>query len=108
MGLLLIGLAAAPAHAGFKEGRAAYQSGNYDLAYKEFKKLAGKGMAEARFVLGSMYRFGQGVDLDHAQAAKWFTLAAQQGVPMAQYSLGRLYLKGAGVTRGPDRKESPR
>ena len=56
-------------------------------------------MAEARFVLGSMYRFGQGVDLDHAQAAKWFTLAAQQGVPMAQYSLGRLYLKGAGVTK---------
>ncbi len=97
--LVLFGLGAAPARADFDEGRSAYQGGDYGAAFREFKNLAEKGVAEARFVLGSMYKNGQGVRQDQAEAVRWLTLAAKQGVAMAQYSLARQYLSGQGVDK---------
>ncbi len=86
--LVLFGLGAAPARADFDEGRSAYQGGDYGAAFREFKNLAEKGVAEARFVLGSMYKNGQGVRQDQAEAVRWLTLAAKQGVAMGPIQPG--------------------
>ena len=44
-----------------------------------------------------MYSEGHGVPQDHAEAAKWYRLAADQRHPQAQYNLGLLYATGEGV-----------
>ena len=53
----------------------------------------------AQFDLGVMYREGAGIRQDNAQAAHWFTLAANRGSVAAQYYLGVMYTKGAGVAQ---------
>ena len=44
-----------------------------------------------------MYQNGKGVPQDHAEAFKWYRLAANQGVADAQLNLGVMYGKGYGV-----------
>jgi len=44
-----------------------------------------------------MYRKGDGVQQDYAEAAKWYRKAAEQGVAHAQYNLGIMYDNGQGV-----------
>ena len=44
-----------------------------------------------------MYRDGQGVSQDDAEAVRWFRLAADQGYADAQYNLGLMYVNGQGV-----------
>ena len=34
---------------------------------------------------------------DHAEAARWYRMAAEQGYAKAQYNLGLMYAKGEGV-----------
>ena len=46
-----------------------------------------------------MYRDGQGVPKDDAEAVKWFRLAAEQGLSTAQYSLAVMCVKGRGVPK---------
>ncbi len=58
----------APAWAGFYEGVAAYQRGDYATALREFRPLAERGIAIAQRNLGVMYI--QGVTLDFVQAYK--------------------------------------
>ena len=58
------------AHAGFDDGKAAYDRGDYAKAYKEFKPLAEQGDIVAQFYLGVMYDFGRGVSQDYIQAMK--------------------------------------
>lgn len=43
------------------------------------------------------YDNGEGVEQDHAEAVKWYLLAAEQGQADAQASLGWLYFDGTGV-----------
>ncbi len=93
---ILIGLAA-PAWAGFDEGVAAYERGDYATALREFRVLAAQGHADAQFNLGVMYGKGVGVPQDYAEAVKWTRKAAEQGDAGAQYNLGFMYGKGDGV-----------
>jgi hypothetical protein len=44
-----------------------------------------------------VYKFGQGVPQDYAEAAIWFRKAADQGDAAAQSLLGELYFSGHGV-----------
>ena len=88
-----------PARAGFDEGVAAYNRGDYATALKEFRPLAEQGHAIAQFNLGYMYLKGQGVTQDYAEAVKWFRLAAEQGDADAQFNLGVMYNNGYGVTQ---------
>jgi S1-C subfamily serine protease len=85
------------ATAGFDDGFAAYQRGDYDTAFREFMPLAVAGDPTAQLGLGVMYLEGYGVPQDHAEAVRWFRLAANQGVPEAQHSLGVMYREGYGV-----------
>jgi S1-C subfamily serine protease len=46
-----------------------------------------------------VYKFGQGVTQDYAEAVKWYRLAAEQGDSQAQLNLGNMYYVGVGVTQ---------
>ena len=89
--------AASVSYAGFDEGVAAYQKGNYAIALKEFKKAAEKGDATAQYNLGLMYAKGKGVPQDDAQAVGLWQKAAEQGHVSSQFSLGLAYDNGEGV-----------
>ncbi len=93
----LLGGFTALAYAGFDEGEAAYDRGDYARAYKEFRPLAEQGDADSQFYLGVMYDFGRGVSQDYIQAMKWFRRAAERGDGEAQFELGWAYAEGQGV-----------
>jgi len=63
----------------------------------QLKPLAEAGDATAQNNLGYMYRNGQGVLQDYAEAVKWYRLAAEQGYASAQSNLGYMYEYGQGV-----------
>jgi TPR repeat protein len=46
-----------------------------------------------------MYEKGQGLDLDYAEAVKWYRKAADQGDAWAQTNLGAMYANGQGVSQ---------
>jgi len=80
------------AYAGFDDGKAAYDRGDYVKAYKEFKPLAEEGNAEAQYFVGFMYDTGEGVAKDKDEAAKWYRKAAEQGHLEAQLRMLTCYL----------------
>ena len=49
--------------------------------------------------LGVMYSRGEGVPEGHAEAVRWYRLAAEQGDALAQTNLGFMYGNGDGVPR---------
>jgi TPR repeat protein len=88
---------AAPARADFAAGVAAYDRGDYRAAYEEWLPLARKGDLAAQRNVGHLYRSGQGVEQDFAEAAEWYRRAAESGLAAAQVNLGTMYLRGQGV-----------
>ncbi len=87
----------APACAGWDEGLAAYQRGDYATALREIRPLAEQGDDQAQYYLGSMYHYGQGVPQGYAEAVKLYRKAAEQGYANAQNTLGFMYASGRGV-----------
>jgi len=63
----------------FQKGYAAYQSGDYATALREWTPLAEQGDAYAPYNLGGMYEFGTGVTQDHIYAHMWISLATSNG-----------------------------
>lgn len=55
------------------------------------------GNAQAQNQLGDLYREGEVVTQDLAEALRWYQLAADQGDPHGQNNLGSMYLNGLGV-----------
>ena len=96
--VVLVGFAAL-AHAGFDEGKAAYDRGDYTVAYKEFKPLAEQGNAKAQGYLGVMYDNGQGMPQDFVLAHMWARKAAEQGIAGAQWFMGMMYEYGNGMPK---------
>jgi TPR repeat protein len=79
----------------FKDGEAAYQSGDYETAVRLWRPLADRGDAGAQSNLGEMYANGRGVPQDYAQAVVWFRKAADQGDAGAQRGTARfVYSEG--------------
>lgn len=101
--ILLVAVAAiAPgaARAGnFEVGLAAFNAGDYALAYANWEPLAQTGDAKSQASLGFLYYSGKGVRRDDAQSLLWFSLAAEAGQPTAQFFLGVQYYYGRGVGR---------
>ena len=85
-----------PAHAGLKEGVAAYEAGNLPLAFQEFRAAAEKGEADCQFNLALMYEKGIGVAQDEKEAVVWYRKSAEQGNSHAQFNLGVMYEHGRG------------
>jgi hypothetical protein len=63
----------------------------------DLQKRAEQGDAEAQFILGTLYRNGDGVLQNDTQAVEWFQRAANQGYVRALSALGSSYWAGRGV-----------
>ncbi|WP_127477814.1 sel1 repeat family protein [Sulfurivermis fontis] len=72
------------ARAGFEEGMAAYEQGNYTAAYAEFLQAARQGDMRAQGKLGGLYLYGVGVEKNYIEAYAWLDLAAGQGDTSAE------------------------
>ncbi len=105
---------AAFVYAGYDDGKAAFEKGDYTKAYDEFKPLADQGDVSAQKFLGKLYEmlarfvdegkdsraqklfsglYEAGADGEkyRAEAMKWYRNAAEQGDAEAQCSLGWMY-----------------
>ena len=94
---LLLGSAGMSWSADLQKAFAAYNSGDFATALREWRPLAKQGDASAQGNLGMMYDKGHGVPQDYKTAVKWYRLAGEQGVVGAQYNLGLMYYNGQGV-----------
>ena len=65
--------------ADFNKGLAAYQSGDYATALREWRPLAEQGHDYAQNLLGRLYQEGFGVPQDNVYAPMWFNIAASNG-----------------------------
>lgn len=61
------------------------------------KGMAATGYPDAQYILAADYLTGHGVPQDYAQAAIWYSKAAEQGFAEAESALGMLYHVGHGV-----------
>ncbi len=63
---------------------------------------AQKGVVDAQKTLAQLYLRGEGVEKNHAEAARWLRAVADgAGDPEAQFSLGVLSQRGLGVAKDP-------
>jgi len=88
---------------GRSAGFAAYKSGDYPTALREFRAEGGP---DGDFAIGLMYYKGEGVKRDMREAASFFHRAADQGHAGAQNNLGLMHVQGSGVPM--DYKEAVR
>ena len=63
------------------------------------RMAADRGLAKAQYVLGVWFSTGDGVTLDHVEAARLYKLAAEHGFTEAEHNLGVAYVEGRGVAR---------
>lgn len=71
----------------------------YSEEINRLLNLAKSGDAIAQYDLGNQYNKAEDIERNHAIAAMWFQLSAEQGLAEAQASLGTLYLSGNGVVK---------
>ena len=75
-----------------------------------YQKAAKQGSEKARFMLGVLAPYENGVWYyrrgDYKKSAQWYRIAAEGGHPKAQYSLGYMYSEGEGVPQ--DHREAIR
>jgi TPR repeat protein len=91
-----------PAFAGYEEALSAYKRGDYETAFREWRRLAVKGHAKAQYKVAKMYVQGKGVEQDHVEAARWYRRAALRGDPESQVELAQSYFLGRGVKQDLD------
>ena len=82
-----------------KDQQAALLPPKSSLNYSEVRAAAEQGDATAQNNLGEMYKQGEGVAQDDAEAVAWFRKAADQGLAQGQKNLGVMYMAGRGVAR---------
>jgi TPR repeat protein len=81
----------------FEKGAEAYSKNDYRTALKWFQSAADRGVPEALFSVGLMYRDAKGVIPDQTAAMKSFQAAAAKGYVRAKTAIGRQFLLGDGV-----------
>lgn len=90
---------ASPVRADFEAGLEAYYNEDFTTAVSELRPLAQAGDPAAQYRLGMMTDYGQGLDKNPAEAARWLRLAAVQGHADGQFALAMAYINGHGVKR---------
>ena len=93
---ILFCISLSEARAGYNEGVAAYERGDYATALREFLPLAQSGDTLVQSYLGLFYQHGLGVKADLATAIDWYGRAADGGDALAQRILGDLHIEGVG------------
>ena len=88
---------------GFDQSAAekAYESGDFQTAFREFLRAAENGDSFSRFMAANMYAQGEGTAEDYQAAVYWFRQSAAQGYAPAHYSIGILELLGEGTAPDP-------
>jgi len=84
----------------FETGVVAYESGDFETAFREFLPLAEQGRINAHWVMvyvAKLYAKGKGVPQDFSKAIYWYRKAAEQGNIGAQHMLGTMHENGQGV-----------
>jgi len=69
----------------------AYQNGEYETAFKLWRKMARNGDSTAQYNIGALYAAGKGVAVSSDEAQKWFLLSAENGNAAAQFEIGKIY-----------------
>ena len=77
--LLVAALPCVSAHADLFTAQLAYEKGDYQRAFKDYRDLAELGQPQAQYDLAIMYAKGQGVRQSELNAYAWATLAAESG-----------------------------
>ena len=85
---------------------AAYQRKDYETAYQLALPAARAGDANAQHLLGLQLWRGRGVMRNDAEAARWFTSAAEQNHAEAMTDLAAMYRQGEGVEQDAGRSFS--
>lgn len=80
-------------------GKALYEKDDYTKAYLLLEKAAKAGNADAQFMVGNLYLWGEGTSKNARTAAQWYRKSAAQGHVKAQSNLAILYENGDGVKR---------
>ena len=70
-----------------------------DANVNQLISRAEQGDRGARQELGILYATGEGVEVNFAQARRWWLLAAEQGSAMAQFNLGMMAETGRSRSR---------
>ena len=83
----------------YESGTIAFERGDYETAFREFKILAVQKDSRGQYGLGLMYDLGTGVPTDFEEAVKWYRLSAKQGNADAQNNLATMYAEGEGVEK---------
>ncbi len=96
---LLVALVALPLAAGTRDAQTAFESGEYDRAYKLWLEEAKEGDPQAQYGVGYLSMKGKGTRRDPTAAVRWYERAAQQGHGDAMYALGLAMRNGEGVRR---------
>ena len=73
--------------------------GEIELAFDYYLLAAEQGHPHSQFIVGMMYRDGDGTSVDHNEALNWLKKAAQGGVNEAQFNVALAYDFGRGVTK---------
>ncbi len=97
--LMAAAVSAGSAPAGWDEGRAAFERGDFEAARKAWLPLAEAGDARAQAALGSLYLDGLGVPADYGTALRWTRRAALGGDATGQFNMGNIHAQGLGVPR---------
>ena len=71
---IIIHASAISAFAGFAEGVAAFNKGEYETAVNEYKKAADEGDVRAQRNLGLMYETGAGVQINFKEALRYYRM----------------------------------
>jgi TPR repeat protein len=80
-----------------RDGVEALDRKDFKRALQFIRPLAASGHPFAQWLLGDMYKNGEGLPQDMKMALNWWTQAAAKGLPDAQLSLGDSYAAGQGV-----------
>lgn len=75
---------------------------DYARALEWLNRAAAEGLPNSIYFLGTMYRYGLGVERDEAKAVSLFIKSAEKGFVRAQYNLAEAYLNGTGVEPSTD------
>lgn len=83
----------------YKKGMKLYKSEKYSEALKVWLPIAKEGHYNAQGFLGDIYRLGKLGAPDYSEAAKWYSLAADQDGAYEAYQLALLLKDGKGVSK---------
>ena len=86
----------------FDQGVAAYDSGDYQTAYRIWDELARDNDLAAMRNVAQLLRQGKGVQKDTKRAFKLYTEAAEKGLVTAMANVGDMYLSGEGVEKNAE------